>query len=64
MTQHANTARKDRSTPFRNWITNIWYEHCDEVFEWTGQNPRYLSAEYFEKYKWWLKAEYKRRMKE
>jgi len=37
----------------------MWNEHCDEVFAWTGKNPEYLSAEYFEKYKWWLRREYR-----
>lgn len=49
---------------FRNWVRNVWYEHCDEIYSITGENPKYLSAEYFAKYKWWLRAEYRRRMKE
>ncbi len=46
---------------FRQWCYNMWLDHCDEVMAWSGQNVKYLSAEYFGKYKWWLKREYKRR---
>ena len=46
--------------PFRQWCYHKWQEHCDEVEAWTGQypSPRYLSGEYFGKYKWCLKREY------
>jgi len=44
---------------FRIWLNNIWYEHSNEVFNWTGKNPEYNLKEYFEKYKYWLKREYK-----
>ena len=44
---------------FRHWCYERWQDHCDEVVQWTGSSPRYLSAEYFNKYKWWLKREYR-----
>ena len=44
---------------FRYWCTLKWYEHCDEVLAWTGQSPNYLSQEYFNKYKWWLRREFR-----
>lgn len=44
---------------FRMWCQNKWYEHCDEVEQWTGQRVKYLSQEYFNKYKWWLKREFR-----
>ena len=44
---------------FRRWCTEKWYEHCAEVEAWTGHSPQYLSAEYFGKYKWWLRRQYK-----
>lgn len=44
---------------FRQWCSQMWYEHCDEVYSWTGQNPTYLSQEYFNRYKWWLKREFR-----
>lgn len=52
------------STRFRTWLREVWYEHCDEILSITGHNPDYFYADYFAKYKWWLKAEYKRKMKE
>jgi hypothetical protein len=43
---------------FRTWCCQKWYDHCDEVEAWTGRRPQYLSQEYFNKYKWWLRREY------
>jgi hypothetical protein len=37
----------------------MWYRHCEEVEAWTGSSPAYLSAEYFGKYKWWLRREFR-----
>ena len=47
------------SMTFRHWCRLMWQEHCNEVAAWTGNNPQYLSEEYFEKYKWWLRREYR-----
>ena len=44
---------------FRTWCIEKWYEHCDEVEGWTGSRPTYLSAEYFNRYKWWLRREFR-----
>ncbi len=44
---------------FRDWCRQMWYEHCDEVESWTRQRVNYLSAEYFGKYKWWLRREFR-----
>lgn len=44
---------------FRSWLQQKWYEHRDECFNWNTaacENP----GVYFNKYKWWLKREYKR----
>lgn len=46
---------------FRMWCANMWTEHCDEHYAWTGYRPSYLSEEYFQKYKWWLRREYRSR---
>lgn len=43
---------------FRVWCTNKWFEHRDEVLEWTGHSPDYTPEQYFNKYKWWLKREF------
>ena len=44
---------------FRHWCYEKWMEHCDEVYNWTGHSPLYLSAEYFGRYKWWLRREFR-----
>lgn len=44
---------------FRQWCYSMWMEHCDEVEAWTGRSVKYLSGEYFGKYKWWLRREYR-----
>ena len=44
---------------FRAWCYEKWHEHCDEIEQWTGRRPSYLSAEYFSKYKWWLRREFR-----
>jgi hypothetical protein len=46
-------------TKFRQWLNIVWFEHKDEVFEWTNKDPTYQLPEYVEKYKYWLKREYK-----
>lgn len=42
---------------FRNWLRNIWLDNCSE-HEGFKELP-YTMKEYFDKYKWWLKREYK-----
>jgi hypothetical protein len=49
--------------PFRQWCREKWYEHCDEVELWSGRRVAYLSSEYFNMYKWWLKREYRHEMR-
>ena len=44
---------------FRQWCQEKWYEHCEEVLAWSGVSVRYLSTEYFNKYRWWLRREYR-----
>lgn len=44
---------------FRSWCQLMWVEHVEEVSAWTGGVPDYLSKEYFNKYRWWLKREYR-----
>ena len=46
-------------TKFRQWLNIVWFEHKDEVFEWTNKDPTYQLPEYVAKYKYWLKREYK-----
>ena len=46
---------------FRNWVHNLWLENCEEHFE--EHLPAYKSQEYWEKYKYWLKREYRHQLK-
>jgi hypothetical protein len=43
---------------FRAWCREKWFEHKDEL-EAYGQTLPYTSQEYFAKYKFWLKREYR-----
>lgn len=48
-----------KDSNFRQWITKIWFEHKDEILDTTKRPCDYDVQEYFTKYKWWLKREYK-----
>jgi len=43
--------------PFRLWLQNLWMQNKDENAD-LGLNTMSLD-QYFHKYKWWLKREYK-----
>ena len=43
---------------FRNWCQQKWFEHVDELESYRQPLP-YTSQEYFAKYKFWLKREYR-----
>jgi hypothetical protein len=43
---------------FRHWVRNKWYEHQAEL-EGYGQPVSYNLSEYFARYKYWLKREYR-----
>jgi hypothetical protein len=43
---------------FRHWCNEKWFEHKDEL-ESYGQPLCYNAQQYFERYKYWLKREYK-----
>ena len=44
-------------TDFRTWLQELWRANCDEHDGY--QEPRYTLQEYFAKYKWWLRREYR-----
>lgn len=44
---------------FRQWCGEKWYQHKDELESYGQLLPPYTSQEYFAKYKYWLKREYK-----
>ena len=47
----------DLPTDFRAWVNNLWIENCNERDAY-GE-PQCDPKEYFNKFKWWLKREYK-----
>lgn len=42
---------------FRQWVHELWLANCDEYME-ASQLP-YTKEQYFAKWKYWLKREYK-----
>ena len=47
---------------FRMWCNEKWYEHRDEMESYCQGLP-YTSKEYFNKYKFWLKREYRHQLR-
>lgn len=47
----------DKFTPFRNWVRETWLENCEEHL--TYSEDPYTIKQYWDKYKWWLKREFK-----
>ena len=43
---------------FRAWLQEMWFQHQTEREDW-GQPVNYNLQEYFAKYKYWLKREYR-----
>ena len=52
-----------KQSAFRHWCNEKWYEHKDELTAY-GQPLPYTAAEYFNKYKHWLKREYRHQTQE
>lgn len=46
-------------SPFRAFVYDKWYEYKDEVREWEKREVEGSPEDYFQKYKWFLKAKYK-----
>ena len=44
---------------FRHWCYEKWQDHQEEVFQWEGSYPTATGQEYFIKYRWWLKREFR-----
>jgi hypothetical protein len=47
-----------KKNSFRHWCQEKWFEHKDEL-ESYHQKLEETSQQYFEKYKFWLKREYR-----
>jgi hypothetical protein len=43
---------------FRQFVTEKWFEHKDEILSWTRSVPGYESDYYFHQHKWMLKKMY------
>ena len=48
---------KSDQSSFRHWLRNLWLDNCDEHRDY-GELP-YTMQEYWDKYKWWLKREFR-----
>ena len=46
-------------SPFRTYCIDKWYEYKDEVLNWEKREVEGSPEDYFQKYKWFLKAKYK-----
>ncbi len=46
-----------KNSAFRNWVRNIWFENTSERLEY--KELPYSIKEYWERYKYWLKREYR-----
>ena len=44
---------------FRMWLQAKWYEHIDELIELGMPPPAYNISQYFNRYRWWLRREYR-----
>ncbi len=42
---------------FRHWVRELWLENCEEHLTY-NENP-YTIKQYWERYKWWLRREYR-----
>jgi len=47
------------ATRFRLWVQDVWHQNCEEHLTF-GEQP-YKIQEYWTKYKWWLRREYRHR---
>ena len=61
MTQNVNTAQHDQKSQFRHWVQNLWMDNREERLIY-GEDPATMK-EYWDKYKFWLKREYKYQQK-
>lgn len=47
-----------QQSSFRHFCQEKWFEHKDEILEWTRSVPDYDSDYYFRKHRWMLKRMY------
>lgn len=46
-----------KNAVFRGWLRNLWLDNCDEHRD-LGEMP-ITQQEYFQKYKYWIKREFR-----
>jgi hypothetical protein len=51
-----------KTSSFRNWIQELWMQHKDEYADLKLPIPEETLTEYFQKYKFWLKREYRHQL--
>ena len=51
----------NQHSSFRMWVNRIWMENREEHLSF-NETP-YTITQYWEKYKWWLRREYKHQRK-
>jgi hypothetical protein len=44
-----------KGSAFKQFCTEKWFEHKDEILDWTGNTVGYDAEYYFNKHKWLLK---------
>jgi hypothetical protein len=52
-------SKLSHGSEFRTWLQSKWYEHLDELDAYGLGKPKYDLQHYFNKYKYWLKREFK-----
>ena len=60
MTQNANSVQQDpknQVSAFRLWVQELWLDNCEEHLTY-GEDP-YTIKQYWDRYKYWLKREFK-----
>jgi hypothetical protein len=48
-----------KNSTFRSWLRRMWYDHLEELMEWENRVPNYTANEYYSKYRWYLRREYR-----
>lgn len=50
-----------KEKPWRNFVSEMWFKHKDEVLLWSGKPvTNYDMEDYFRKNKWFLKKQFKK----
>jgi hypothetical protein len=47
-----------KTSPFRQFCQEKWFEHKEEILTWTGKMVKYDSAYYFRQHRWLLRRMY------